>query len=86
MHLEPRYETYDFRDTERRQPAGTSVWSSVGKALSLIGKTAFVGWTAYNLFVIGGWLSDWYAKRRAEKVIAFGRYPRVHPRRWDLEV
>jgi len=70
MRLQPRYEVHDFRDPERRQqaqqpwnePHSESLWS---KAFRIMGGSLFVGLTMYNLYIIGGWLSNWYAKKRA---------------------
>ena len=70
MRLQPRYEVRDFRDRERREQVrqpwsesdSESLWS---KAFKFLGGGLFVGVTMYNLYIIGGWLSNWYAKRRA---------------------
>jgi hypothetical protein len=81
MPLEPRWEARDFRDREQRQqtqlarndPNSRTVWDHMGKAFRVLGVTAFVGLTMYNIYVIGGWLSDWYAKRRADRAAHWRR-------------
>lgn len=70
MRLQPRYEAHDFRDRERRQQAQRP-WnephseSLLSKTFRIMGGSLFVGVTMYNLYIIVGWLSSWYAKKRA---------------------
>jgi len=91
--LQPRHigEAKDFRDFDRRrQPSNQyqsskepSAWNRVRKGVRILGTTAFIGLTIYNLYVIGGWLSGWYAKRRGEGKRA--QWKRNHSREWALE-
>lgn len=84
MHLQRRWEVHDFRDRELRQqqprqprsrddPISPTIWDHMGKAFRFLGTTAFVGLTMYNIYIIGGWLSDWYAKKRAQRVAHWRR-------------
>jgi hypothetical protein len=83
MKLVPRFEKKDFRDIERRQQSkGTTGWDRVKSGLNVVATGAFIALTAYNVFIIGSWLSDWYARRRAQKM---GPYKRSHARRWNFE-
>jgi hypothetical protein len=84
MHLAPRYESRDFRDRDQRQQTGrASGWGDhFKKGISILGTTAFIALTAYNMFVVGGWISDWYAKKRAARM---GHFRRSHVKRWDFE-
>ena len=89
MHHEPRWEIRDYRDREQRQQiqqprAGLNtrtLGDHLGKALRVIGATAFIGLTMYNLYIIGGWLSDWYARKRAARI---GHWKRA--RKWKRRV
>jgi hypothetical protein len=83
MKVVPRFEKKDFRDIEgRQQSKGTSGWDRVKTGLNVLGTGAFVMLTAWNMFIIGSWLSDWYARRRAQRT---GHFKRSHARRWDFE-
>jgi len=92
LPLQPRHlsEVKDFRNIgARRKQAGPqeegnqpSTWDRVRKGINILGTAAFVGLTVYNLYVIGGWLSDWYAKRRGDKSDR-GKWKRLHPRDWQ---
>jgi hypothetical protein len=83
MQLTPRWEVRDYRDVERRQEAQkANAWSHVKKGLNVLGTTAFVGLTLYNMFIIGEWVSAWYAKRRAARA---GHWKRNHSREWITE-
>jgi hypothetical protein len=44
--------------------------------------TTWVAWTAYNVYLIAEMLSDWYAKKRAERGV---HYKRGHVKRWDFD-
>jgi hypothetical protein len=88
--LIPRYEVHDFRDPEQRQgvqswderSSNPGVWDHIRKGFGTVTATLFVALTAYHLFIIGGWISDWYARQRAER----GRpWKRSHVRQWNEE-
>ena len=100
MKLRPRYEVHDYRDPEFRQPqlrpeyetypperqSSPSAWDGFKKAFGWLGATIFVGLTLWNVYTIGGWLSDWYAKKRDERAVRMGYWKRGHPRKWEEEV
>jgi hypothetical protein len=92
MLLVPRHEVHDFRDAESRgqrhrrflttfSSQRSSGWDTLRKGISILGTTAFIGLTVYNLYVIGGWLNDWYAKKRRER---YGLWKRYHVRDWNV--
>lgn len=90
----PRHEIVDFRDPDRRRqpfinsqlpsPHGPSGWDTAKKSLGFLFRVTFVGLTFYHLLIIGGWLSDWYAKRRVERYYN-QHHKRSHVRQWRLE-
>jgi hypothetical protein len=83
MQLSPRWEARDFRDVDRRQHTEkVTAWDRVKKGVNILGATAFVGLTLYNLYIMGEWLSGWYAKRRAARA---GHWKRDHPREWNKD-
>jgi hypothetical protein len=100
MKLSPRYEVHDFRDPEIRRPVEVpnnyadypsprpgagSAWDGVRRVVGFLGAVTFVGLTAWNLVTIGGWMSDWYARKRAERAAAAVRtfhWKRGHSREW----
>ena len=97
MHIHRRQEVHDFRDKEPRpldvttspsfpssssSPTSESTRDNIKKGIAVFGKLAIVGLTVYHLYIIGGWLSDWYAKKRAER---YGHWKRDHMRQWNFE-
>lgn len=87
MHLYRRYEVHDFRNRERRQDnlnssPSSSVWGNVKKVINFLEKPVVIGLFIYHLYVIGGWLSDWYAKRRAAK---YGYQKRDYIGHWNVK-
>jgi len=89
MHLVPRYEVRDFRDPETRTgkveynpPRETSFLDHLVNAANVLTTGLFVGITLWNVVTIGGWISDYYAKRRMEKAGYTAPWKRSHVREW----
>ena len=80
MALDTRYhalENRGFRDHV------SSVWDHVKNMVGFFGSAAFLGLTIYNLYIIGGWISDHYASKRAERHRVI--WKRRHPKDWNIE-
>jgi hypothetical protein len=82
-------EVKDFRDHDLRgqhlraqDDNGPSTWDRVREGVRVLGSAAFVGLTIYNLYIIGGWLSNWYAKKRGEASLQ-ANWRRLHSREWQ---
>jgi len=94
MHLIRRYEVRDYRDRDDRngQPAflytsvserQPSFWNHFANAVNWLTNGLFIGLTVWNVFTIGGWISDYYAKRRMERAGYTVPWKRSHVREWD---
>lgn len=93
MHLVRRYEVRDYRDPDARnaQPAyrydsaserQPGFWNHVHNAANFLWTGLFVGLTLYNVFIIGGWISDYYAKKRMERARHSVPWKRSRAREW----
>ena len=87
QHLNPRHEFQDFRDRLHRQgisppSSSPSMWKNFKQAILVLEKPVIIGFTLYHLYLIFGWLSDWYAKMRAER---YGHWKRDHARQLHAE-
>jgi hypothetical protein len=91
MHLVPRYEARDFRDRDARNarieqynpPRDTSFLDHLVSAANFLTTGLFIGVTLWNVLTIGGWISDYYAKRRMERAGYTAPWKRSHVRAWD---
>lgn len=95
MKLVPRAEVQDFRDPEVRARQAQypsyrprqNAWDGVKKVFGFFSAAAFIGLTVWNVYTIGGWLSDLYAKKREERARRQQGYywKRGVAREWEVE-
>jgi hypothetical protein len=75
MKLVPRAEVQDFRDPEVRARQAQyppyrpqqNAWHGIKKVFGFFSAAAFIGLTVWNVYTLGGWLSDLYARKREER-------------------
>jgi len=96
MRLVPRYEVRDFRDPEARnarieqyntprESRESSFLDHLVNAANFLTTGLFVGITLWNVLTIGGWISDYYAKRRMERAGYSAPWKRSHVREWGSD-